>query len=173
MVLLLIRIKCELENLTNLQPEENDFTYYFKLECASCREVSSRESSVTSGETVSSGGGRQKSAGKDKLSDVNLMQKCDFCGRTGTISIVEGHGKPYTAEDSEKSAFVPLVLLDCRGMEPKEYLPKDGWCAQGAESGTKFTSIDLSDGDYSEYDEKAGASVGVYGISSEVVKTKL
>lgn len=31
MVFLCIKIKCDLENLSNLEPETDDFTYYFKV----------------------------------------------------------------------------------------------------------------------------------------------
>ncbi|CAI5995226.1 unnamed protein product [Closterium sp. NIES-64] len=130
MVLLLISIRCELENLTNLRPASDDFTYYMKLRC-SCGE-------------------------------------CNFCSRVGSISLVEGHGKPFTAEDCENRKFVPLVCLDCRGMEPVEFIPKDGWQAEGAESGTKFEDIDLSDKEFSDYDEKAGESVSILNIESQI-----
>lgn len=102
-----------------------------------------------------------------------MDEQCSFCARVGTITIVDGHGKPYTAEDSESRAFVPLVCFDCRGIEVVEFLPKDGWSAEGAESGTPFTDIDLSDGDYSEYDEKATASVGIFNFESEITVTRL
>ncbi|CAI5521807.1 unnamed protein product [Closterium sp. Naga37s-1] len=148
MVLLLISIRCELENLTNLRPASDDFTYYMKLRC-SCGEVSEKESSVTKGEEYEMKGSR---------GTANLVQKCNFCSRVGSISLVEGHGKPFTAEDCENRKFVPLVCLDCRGMEPVEFIPKDGWQAEGAESGTKFEDIDLSDKEFSDYDEKAGES---------------
>eukprot|EP00271_Cylindrocystis_brebissonii_P021536 TRINITY_DN775_c0_g1_i1.p1 TRINITY_DN775_c0_g1~~TRINITY_DN775_c0_g1_i1.p1 ORF type:complete len:174 (+),score=33.16 TRINITY_DN775_c0_g1_i1:645-1166(+) len=173
MVLIMIRIKCELENLTNLRPEE-DFTYFFNVECSSCREVCPRESAVTAGETSSTSSGvRQKSSGTTKTAEANLVQKCDFCSRTGTISLVPGHGRPYMADDSEHERFVPLLLLDCRGMEPVQYSPRDGWIAEGAETGTKFAEIDLTEGDFSEYDVKAKQSVGVYKFTAEFVKTKL
>ena len=85
---------------------------------------------------------------------------------------MDGGTKRYTAEDSESGKFVPIIRLDCRGIEPVEFIPKDGWEAEGAESGTKFSDIDLSEGDYSEYDEKASASVGIYNFESQVVVSK-
>jgi len=68
---------------------------------------------------------------------------------------------------------VPLVCFDCRGIEVVEFVPEDGWAAEGRSSGTKFTEIDLSEGDYSEYDEKATASVGIYNFDSEITVTRL
>lgn len=175
MVYLLVKIKCELENLTNLAPGE-DFTYHFKLVCANCGEVSKRESTLNAEESFSTQPRGQKSGHGNSQKDkavANLIQKCDLCERTGTLAVVEGHGKPYTAEDSEKGAFVPIICLDCRGMQPAEFFPGPGWTAEGAESGTKFLDIDLSEGEFSEYDEKVAASVGILGFESEIVKTKL
>eukprot|EP00897_Mesotaenium_endlicherianum_P002238 jgi/Mesen1/2041/ME000149S01035 len=178
MVLLLVKIKCDLENLTNLVPAADDFTFYFKLKCPSCGELSSKESSVTVGETLSlakdkSGHKQHQPHPSSKGTGVaNLVQKCNFCERSGTISIIDGYGKPYTAEDSEKGNFVPIVCLDCRGMQPEEFYPREGWAAVGVESNTPFREIDLSDGDYSDYDEKAALSVGVYNFKYEIVVTK-
>jgi len=173
MVLLLLKITAELENLTDFQPAAGgeDFTHYIKVQCGSCREVSPRESMLTSGEVIGTAG-RQRKSGNTKTGEANLVQKCSFCSRSGTISLIDGHGKPLTLDDSETGKFAPLILLDCRGMEAVEYIPKDGWVAQGAESGTKF-DIDLSDGDYSEYDAKAGCSVGVFNFKFIFEKTKL
>lgn len=39
-------------------------------------------------------------------------------------------------------------------------------------TGTKFLDIDLSDGEWSEYDEKASASVGILNIGHRFVATK-
>ena len=39
-------------------------------------------------------------------------------------------------------------------------------------TGTKFVDIDLSDGEWSEYDEKAAASVGILNLEHRFVVTK-
>jgi len=38
---------------------------------------------------------------------------------------------------------------------------KGEWLAEGVESGTKFTSIDLTEGEWFDYDEKAGDEVSI------------
>lgn len=42
------------------------------------------------------------------------------------------------------------------------------WEAKGAESGTAFSGIDLSDGEWYDYDEKAGEEVSIKEISWSV-----
>ncbi|KAH9301806.1 hypothetical protein KI387_013389, partial [Taxus chinensis] len=50
-----------------------------------------------------------------------------FCGREGSVLMITGRGRPYTIEDSEAQAFVPLMLFDARGYEPVDFVFKDGW----------------------------------------------
>lgn len=42
------------------------------------------------------------------------------------------------------------------------------WEAKGIESSTPFTSIDLSEGEWYDYDEKAGEEVSIKEISWDV-----
>lgn len=46
------------------------------------------------------------------------------------------------------------MTIECRGLELVDFAPREGWKAKGAESGTVFEDIDLTDGDYADYDEK-------------------
>ncbi|KAH0969003.1 hypothetical protein GBA52_029124, partial [Prunus armeniaca] len=70
MVKFLLQIAADLENLTNLQPQEgcNDpnFSYLFKLKCERCGELSQRETCVSLNETVPLPSGK---------ATVNLVQK--------------------------------------------------------------------------------------------------
>ncbi|GAB5587892.1 hypothetical protein Unana1_02792 [Umbelopsis nana] len=83
-----------------------------------------------------------------------------FLGPAGSYSI------------DQVNKFVKLAVLDCRGLEPVGFDPRAGWTAQGAESGTKFEDIDLTEGDWADYDEKAGEPVGISNIESEFRKEK-
>lgn len=42
------------------------------------------------------------------------------------------------------------------------------WLATGAESGTKFASIDLTEGEWFDYDEKSGEEVSITGVQWEI-----
>jgi hypothetical protein len=42
------------------------------------------------------------------------------------------------------------------------------WQAVGTETGTKFAEIDLTDGEWFDYDEKAGEEVSVKEIKWEI-----
>jgi hypothetical protein len=42
--------------------------------------------------------------------------------------------------------------------------------AEGTESGSKFTGIDLTDGEWFDYDEKAGEEVSVTAVKWSIVR---
>lgn len=44
------------------------------------------------------------------------------------------------------------------------------WEAKGAESSTQFTAIDLSEGEWYDYDEKAGDEVSIKEVKWAIVK---
>jgi len=43
--------------------------------------------------------------------------------------------------------------------------------AEGTDSGTKFTAIDLTEGEWFDYDEKAGEEVGITNLKWEIVRS--
>lgn len=49
----------------------------------------------------------------------------------------------------------------------------DGWTCQGAESGTKFPSVDLSENkEWMDYDEKGKQAVAINELEFKFVKVK-
>ncbi|KAH7846395.1 hypothetical protein Vadar_013493 [Vaccinium darrowii] len=91
--------------------------------------------------------------------------KCKFCGREGTVSMITGRGRPLTHEISQSGNYVPLMLFDCRGYEPVEFAFGSGWKVESIE-GTKFDAVDLSGGDFAEYDEKGECPVMISNVRS-------
>lgn len=43
------------------------------------------------------------------------------------MTMIEGKGKPLTQEISESGKYAPLMLFDCRGYEPVDFVFGDGW----------------------------------------------
>ncbi|OWM63448.1 CXXC motif containing zinc binding protein [Punica granatum] len=161
-----LMITAELENLTHLQPQNGcddpDFSYFFKVKCGRCGEVSQKETCVTLGETVPIPNSR---------GTTNLHQKCKFCEREGTVTMVPGRGRPLTHEDSETGKYAPLMLFDCRGYEPVDFAFRGLWKAESLE-GMKFEDIDLSTGEFSEYDEKAELPVMISNLKATFTVVK-
>jgi hypothetical protein len=58
--------------------------------------------------------------------------------------------------------------LDCRGLEFVEFKAEGEWLATGIESGTKFSGIDFQEGEWFDYDEKAGEEVSIKDLKWEI-----
>ncbi|OAY54070.1 CXXC motif containing zinc binding protein [Manihot esculenta] len=166
MVNYMLMITADLENIANLQPQggcdDPSFPYFFKVKCGRCGELSQKETCVILNETY------PLPAGKGT---TNLVQKCKFCGREGTVSMVPGKGKLLTQEISDAGEYAPLMMFDCRGYEPDGFVFSGVWKAESA-AGTKYEDIDLSGGEFAEYDEKGECPVMISNLRSkfEVVK---
>jgi Eukaryotic protein of unknown function (DUF866) len=75
--------------------------------------------------------------------------------------------KPYPQSSPPKT--VNILELDCRGLELVDFKAEGGaWLAEGIESRTKFFDIDLSEGEWYEYDEKASAEVSIKDLKWEI-----
>lgn len=71
----------------------------------------------------------------------------------------------------DQNKFKSIVKFDCRGIEPVDFLPGEGWIAVIEKSRKKF-DVDLSEKEWVDYDDKIKESVGVYEFEYEFVKVK-
>jgi hypothetical protein len=62
--------------------------------------------------------------------------------------------KPVAYTPNDRNDFVTIVKVECRGLEPVGFQPREGWEAKGETSDTKFDEIDLTEGEWADYDEK-------------------
>lgn len=74
--------------------------------------------------------------------------------------------KPYLLTSPPKRQTI--LEFECRGCEFTEFSPDGDWLVDGVESGTKFESIDLTEGEWFEYDEKAGEEVTIKDLKWEI-----
>ncbi|XP_036112052.1 CXXC motif containing zinc binding protein isoform X1 [Molossus molossus] len=174
-----LQLKATLENVTNLRPVGEDFRWYLKMKCGNCGEISEKWQYIRQMDSVALKGGR---------GSASMVQKCKLCARENSIEILSSTIKSYNqpcprsygeqvakagflwkgAEDNEK--FKTIVEFECRGLEPVDFQPQAGFAAEGAESGTVFRDINLQEKDWTDYDEKAQDSVGIYEVTHQFVK---
>lgn len=74
--------------------------------------------------------------------------------------------RSYTSDDT--GSWVPMLAVDCRGMEPYAYFPmgddNNEFVITSAE-GTEFTEdVDLSEGDWADYDAENDQPVSMSDI---------
>ncbi|XP_029084658.1 CXXC motif containing zinc binding protein isoform X3 [Monodon monoceros] len=131
-----------------------------EMKCGNCGETSEKWQYIRLTDNVALKGGR---------GSASMVQKCKLCSRENSIEILSSTIKPYNAEDNEK--FKTIVEFECRGLEPVDFQPQAGFAAEGLESGTVFSDINLQEKDWTDYDEKAQESVGIYEVTHQFVKS--
>uniref|UniRef100_A0A8C2IUK5 CXXC motif containing zinc binding protein n=2 Tax=Cyprinus carpio TaxID=7962 RepID=A0A8C2IUK5_CYPCA len=154
-----LQFKATLENVTSVRPVGDDFRWYLKLKCGNCGEVSDKWQYITLLDSMPLKGGR---------GSASMVQKCKLCFRENSIDILRDTITPYNAEDSER--FKTIVQFECRGLEPVDFQPMAGFAAGGAETSTQFPEINLQEKDWTDYDEKASESVGIYEVTHQFIK---
>uniref|UniRef100_A0ACB8FME8 Uncharacterized protein n=1 Tax=Sphaerodactylus townsendi TaxID=933632 RepID=A0ACB8FME8_9SAUR len=139
-----LQLKATLENITNLRPVGEDFRWYLKMKCGNCAEVSEKWQYLRLMDSHPLKGGR---------GSATMVQKCKLCSRENSIDILKSHHiRPCQREKpgAPKNCFKPEWA---------------GFAAEGAESGTPFTDINLLEKDWNDYDEKSKESVGIYEVT--------
>ncbi|XP_065070018.1 UPF0587 protein v1g245604-like isoform X7 [Rhopilema esculentum] len=86
MVHIALEIKADMESVTSLTPEGEDFRWYLKLKCLNCGEESKAFVYLTLIDSVPLKGGR---------GHASVVSKCKLCSRENSIDIVKDSYKPY------------------------------------------------------------------------------
>ncbi|CAA7258647.1 unnamed protein product [Cyclocybe aegerita] len=154
MVRLQLSIKAELENVTDLEPATKDFEFFFQVKCNSCHEVHRKFVSMNRIQE------REVTGGKG--STAHFVWKCSLCKRESSAKFESTPITPYKAENGQ---FGPLLVIECRGLEFIGFDPRGTWKCVGT-TGTVFPEADLVDGEWNDYDEKAGLPVGISEFGS-------
>jgi len=182
-----LQIKANLENVTGLVPENvQEFCWYLKLKCTECGEVPDRWQYVTlSEEQPLKARHPSQTPPRGK---TNFTSKCKLCSYQNTLDIKQDTIANYNAEDSNE--FKTIVIFCCRGLEPIDFDPNDGWQVQGfnendesdedsegnSEIGkptsTVFSDIDLSDKEWADFDEESGKSTLISEFQARFVQVK-
>ncbi|TDZ23441.1 UPF0587 protein [Colletotrichum sidae] len=152
-------LTAELNGVTNLRPDDsegNPFWYTFKVQCTSCREDHDKTVGVNRFENNEVSGSR---------GEANFVWKCKNCKRESTATI---KAAPASYEQAEPAKQQKIIEFDCRGLEFTEFIPEGEWLADGLDSNTKFTGVELADGEWFDYDEKAGDEVSIKDLKWEI-----
>ncbi|KAJ7706273.1 hypothetical protein B0H17DRAFT_919608 [Mycena rosella] len=158
MVRLLLSIKAELENVTDLEVPQ-DFDFFFKVKCNSCHEDHQKFVSLNRNESFDLPGSKGNTA--------NFVWRCGYCKRESSAKFEDSYAlKPYNAENGQ---FGPLLQIECRGLEFIDFDPRGVWKCKGMK-GSVFPEVDLEDGEWNDYDEKAALPVGISDFGSKWTK---
>lgn len=156
-----LQINANFENIEELYTCYPEYAFFIKIKCSNCGEISDKWHVVTESERT-----QQSSRTPDGF---NFYMKCKMCSRENTLDIIENCH--YNVEE-ESGKFKTIAIFDCRGLEPTEFSPRQGWIVKSSENGQVFENVDLSEDDWVEYDQKNNNSVGIYEFKSKFIKLK-
>lgn len=123
-----LQIKANLENVTSLIPENvQEFCWHLKLKCTECGEIPDHWQYVTLSEEQPLK--PRHPSQTPPRGKTNFTSKCKLCSYQNTLDIKEDTIVSYDAEDINN--FKTIVVFSCRGLEPVDFDPKDGWQAHG------------------------------------------
>ncbi|KAI4124073.1 MAG: hypothetical protein LQ347_005871 [Umbilicaria vellea] len=97
--------------------------------------------------------------------EANFVWRCKSCKRESTATI---KAPPIAYKHASPPKRQNIIEFDCRGLEFTEFKADGEWAAKGLESPTTFSSIDLQEGEWFDYDEKAGEEVSVKDLRWEM-----
>ncbi|XP_043259789.1 CXXC motif containing zinc binding protein [Colletes gigas] len=161
MVKIALKIKATLQSIDEVKPSGQDFRWYLKFTCSSCGEKSEKWNYASLSESTP----LQK-----RNAVTHFTSKCKLCSRENSMSILEDTVKSYKIE--KEGEFQTIVVFDCRGFEPNDFSPRDGWIAKTENHGTTFTDVDLSEGEWSNYCVKTKQVVGIYEVEHKFERVK-
>ncbi|OCL12024.1 DUF866-domain-containing protein [Glonium stellatum] len=157
--MLALTLTAELNGVTDFRPAdspESPFYYTFKVQCTSCRETHPNWVNISQFEMHDLSGSR---------GEANFVWRCKNCKREHSATI-KAAPTPYTQSSPPKTQTI--IELDCRGLEFTEFRPEGEWLATGLESLTEFSGIDLQEGEWFDYDEKAGEEVSIKDVKWDI-----
>ena len=161
MVNLYLKVKAELENVTDVQPAhtpQNPYEYVFIIECTTCRQVHNKPVSINCYEKHDINGSR---------GEASFVFRCKNCRSEHSAQITRTKEK-LTAETSEK--WTRLLEIEARGIDFKKFISEGIWECSGVDSGTMFDDVDLEDGEWHDYDENLKVEVSVVDVEFKIAR---
>jgi hypothetical protein len=78
---------------------------------------------------------------------------------------------PRAFTENDSGSFIPVLALECRGLEPYAFHAKGGEFSLVSLGGMEFSqdNVDLSEGDWADYDEENGISVSVSNFQAKFI----
>jgi hypothetical protein len=107
---------------------------------------------------------------KGSRGEACLVTKCALCGRENSLDISKDSIGTYNADDSE--TFKTMVIFDCRGVEPFDFSPRIGFEATSNSSAKIFRDINLTEKEWTEYDDISNQPVGIFEVSHQFIKKR-
>lgn len=87
MVIIGLQIKTTLENIDEIKTDHPDYSFFLKIKCSNCGEISDKWHDITENEKTNEN--------SRNPNGFNFYMKCKLCNRENSIDIVEGSNGKY------------------------------------------------------------------------------
>ena len=103
----------------------------------------------------------------DGSKKASILEALDNAGAKSALKKKKHKGEqPRDVTADDNGSWVPLLLVECRGLEPYAFHPLGNEFVVTSEGGVKFeTDVDLGEGDWADYDEENDASVSMSDVT--------
>ena len=106
----------------------------------------------------------------DEAAVKSTMKKSEKKKKGGGGGGVAEVGIPRDVAADDSGEFVPILAMDCRGIEPYAFHPMGEELIVTSEGGAVFRSdLTLDEGDWADYDEENDISVSISEFESKFV----
>lgn len=153
------QLKASLENISSIIPSKS-YLWHFDFTCTKCHEPFPTTCSIDPD---------QENEIKGSRGTAQFVASCKFCKSSGNADVLVQTLKAYTEDDADQ--FKTVVEIEARGIEPTKWVISPGFLAT-CNSGTEWTSVDFSQDDWAEYDEKDSLADCISEVSSRISKVK-
>ena len=171
---LALQLQADFGQVVGLVPADGvEAALLLPIECTSCHEAHPNPVALEPSNLTD----MQKSRGT-----ANLVVHCPSCRRENSATFVvpssRSDASPWTpaAPDVDHTTgWHTLCTIDFRGMNPLDpsidaLLPEsNSWTCSGAESSTPFTDVQFDDGEWHDYDDKAGDEVSITDVQLSLI----
>ena len=159
MPIYLLQVKIEFENIKELIPILNN---HWKINISNGEDSLSREGITVSKEDVYELDGSKGTA--------NFTLKWDKKDpNVSTINILDFNSKQCVPSISKNNEWQTILAMDCRGIQPTHYLPSIDFNVI-TNSGKVFEDVDLTDKEWTEYDDENDEPITIMNIEGRFIK---
>ncbi|WRT69005.1 uncharacterized protein IL334_005987 [Kwoniella shivajii] len=162
----------ELEGVKEVVPADDDYEYFFTVQCSSCREVHPKTVSFNQKEEHEISGSK---------GSAHFVWRCSNCKKEHSASFAPSNPSPKSKSKStspvpytsSNSSLEPFISLDCRGLEFTEFHFRGKWSAKADEGNSSF-EIDWdelhreNEDRWDDYDESQEKAVSISEMKSEI-----
>lgn len=90
-------------------------------------------------------------------------------GHQTYIKIVDLKKVDGSYKQSDSGSMVSILGLECRGLHPTRWIPGNDFQAESS-GGKIFEEVDMTEGDWAEYDDENDLSVSVMSLEHTIEK---